>query len=157
MADSLYRREDLAKALLEASTQFTFPLNVHQFLRLGDQWLNEGFHKKLGIRATKLYREVFGEAPPKARARGCGRNLVAVYPRGILEQAWVQIIDELGEYIDLYRITPHVKVPPSPELVTKRREAEKFKIFDSEKSVQRWVKQPVGEALPSECEQESER
>jgi hypothetical protein len=29
--------------------------------------------------------------------RGCGRNPIAVYPRGILERAWVEIIEELGD------------------------------------------------------------
>jgi hypothetical protein len=124
VADLLHRREALAQALLEASTQFTFPLNVHQFLRLGDQWMDMGFKQMLGKRATKLYRKMFGEGPPKGRARGCGRNLIAVYPRGILEQAWTEIVTELGENIEQYRIEQYRKVPPSPELIEKRRNAD---------------------------------
>jgi hypothetical protein len=97
--DILHRREALAQALLDASTQRTFPLTVHQFIRLGGVWFDAGFKRMLGIRATRLYVEMFGKQPDKVRARRCGRNLVAQYPRGILEQAWAQIVTELGSDI----------------------------------------------------------
>jgi hypothetical protein len=47
-------RNALAQALLDASTQRTFPLTVHQFIRLGGVWFDAGFKRMLGIRSTKL-------------------------------------------------------------------------------------------------------
>ena len=47
-----------------------------------------------------------------------------LYPRGLLEEAWAQIVDELGTEIEHYKAKPYRKVPPSPELIEKRENAE---------------------------------
>jgi hypothetical protein len=135
--DELHRRAGLA-ALLAAQSERTFPLTVHQFIVLGGVWMDAGFKRMLGIRATKLHKALFGSAPERVRARGCGRNEVALYPRGILEAAWAQIIVELGANIEEYKRQPYRMVPPSAELIETRKRS---RTTASEKEVQRWVKE----------------
>jgi hypothetical protein len=149
--DELHRKAGLA-ALLAAQSERTFPLTVHQFIVLGGVWMDAGFKRMLGIRATKLHKALFGSAPERVRARGCGRNMVAIYPRGILEQALAEIVVELGQDIEDYKAQPYRKVPPSPELIEKREAAEAWrriaaredgrKVYvASEAEINRWVKE----------------
>jgi hypothetical protein len=138
--DPLHRREALAQVLLDASTQRTFPLDVHQFFRLGDEWFDAGLKRMLGIRATKLHKEQLGRAPVKWRAKTGHRNENAVYPRGILEQAWAQLKEELGPELDKYRTTPYRKEPPSPEFVKWRMQQPET---SGPREAERWVKTPI--------------
>ncbi len=75
-----------------------------------------------------------------------------LYPRGLLEEAWAQIVDELGTEIEDYKAKPYRKVPPSPELIEKRENAEAkrriasrlagHKVYvASEAEINRWVKE----------------
>ena len=115
---------------LTAQSQRTFMLSVHQFFRLGDEWWNDRFSKKVARRATDLHKEMFNRLPQKTRmSKRSGQTgldqaatqwgfWVNLYPRGILEQAFAQIVKEVLEKegeagLNAYRIEPFSKAPPS--------------------------------------------
>jgi hypothetical protein len=53
---------------LAAQQQRSFPLTIHQFMRLGDEWWDDKFKKKLGYKATALHKKLFGgKLPAKVR------------------------------------------------------------------------------------------
>jgi hypothetical protein len=56
-----------------------------------------GFRSRLGFRAGKLYEALYGEKRTKkvrANVMPSGRNRVRTYPRGILEQAYRELVAE---------------------------------------------------------------
>jgi hypothetical protein len=114
----LDRREVLAQALLDASHDLTFPMNVNQFFRLDGLWYPHSFKVQLGIRATKIHKAIFGRLPMKKRVKTGDRNETAHYPRGILVQAFTELRDQLGA--DLEPATPYRKVAPSQNLIDYR-------------------------------------
>jgi hypothetical protein len=69
-------------------------MTLREFGRLGGANWSPSFRSKLGKAASKLYREIYGKAPPRRRARRDWRNIVAKYPCGILEQAYRQLTAE---------------------------------------------------------------
>jgi hypothetical protein len=91
---------------LRAQHERTFELTIHQFMRLGNEWWNEDFKKMVGHRATAIFKEIFpGERPTKRRmskVRTPGATLTAdtrywanLYPRGVIEQAFAQVVEKL--------------------------------------------------------------
>jgi hypothetical protein len=117
MSDPLHRKRNLA-ALLAAQGERSFPLTAHQFMRLGGEWWSERFKKKVGYRATLIHKDIFeGKLPRKVRMKGDGRFLVNLYPRGVIEQAFAQVLDELFEAggeaaIEAERAEPYEKREP---------------------------------------------
>lgn len=114
----LDRREALAQALLDASHDLTFPMNVNQFFRLDGLWYPHWFKVQLGIRATKIHKAIFGRLPAKKRIKTGDRNETAHYPRGVLVQAFTELRSELGD--ELQPETPYRKVAPSQNLIDYR-------------------------------------
>jgi hypothetical protein len=114
----LDRREALAQALLDASHDLTFPMNVNQFFRLDGLWYPHWFKVQLGIRATKIHKAIFGRLPAKKRVKTGDRNETAHYPRGVLVQAFTELRSELGD--ELQPETPYRKVAPSQNLIDYR-------------------------------------
>ena len=70
-----------------------YQLTVSEFERLGGETWTQSFRISLGIRAGRLYAEVYGKAAEKVRTKfGPGwRNKVGKYPCGILEQAYREL------------------------------------------------------------------
>ena len=110
---------------LQAQHERTFELTLHQFMRLGGEWWNEDFKKMVGHRATAIFKEIFpGERPIKRRmskVRTPGATLTAdtrywanMYPRGVLERAFAQVVEKLTKAgtIDQYRVEPFRKEMP---------------------------------------------
>ena len=110
---------------LQAQHERTFELTLHQFMRLGGEWWNEDFKKMVGHRATAIFKEIFpGERPTKRRmskVRTPGATLTAdtrywanLYPRGVIEQAFAQVVEKLTKAgtIDQYRVEPFRKEMP---------------------------------------------
>jgi hypothetical protein len=110
---------------LQAQHERTFELTIHQFMRLGNEWWNEDFKKMVGHRATAIYKDIFdGALPTKrrmSRMRTPGATLTEdtrywanMYPRGVLEQAFAQVVEKLTKAgtIDQYRVEPFRKEMP---------------------------------------------
>lgn len=114
-------------ALLAAQSERTFPLTVHQFMRLADEWWSQRFKVRMGKRASKLHKEILGKPPKMVRVNTDWRNKVGVFPRGILEQAFGQvmqeILDEAGEVgLNAERVEPFMKEPPTVGVIVERYE-----------------------------------
>ena len=114
-------------ALLSAQSERTFPLTVHQFMRLADEWWSQRFKVRMGKRASKLHKEILGKPPKMVRVNTDWRNKVGVFPRGILEQAFGQvmqeILDEAGEVgLNAERVEPFMKEPPTVGVIVERYE-----------------------------------
>ena len=121
-------------ALLAAQSERTFLLTVHQFMRLTDQWWSQRFKVRMGKRASKLHKEILGTAPKLVRVSTDWRNKVGLFPRGILEQAFRQvqqeILDEAGENgLNAERAEPYIKEPPTVGLITERLEKSLAEIY----------------------------
>jgi hypothetical protein len=110
---------------LQAQHERTFELTIHQFMRLGNEWWDERFKKMVGHRATAIFKEIFpGDRPTKRRmskVRTPGATLTGdtrywanLYPRGVIEQAFAQVVEKLTEAgtIDQYRVEPFRKEMP---------------------------------------------
>ena len=110
---------------LQAQHERTFELTIHQFMRLGNEWWNEDFKKMVGHRATAIYKDIFDGALPTKRRMSRMRTPDAtltkdtrywanMYPRGILEQAFAQVVEKLTKAgtIDQYRVEPFRKEMP---------------------------------------------
>jgi hypothetical protein len=71
-------------------------LTTQQFMKLGGEKWTPGFLVRVGLRASALHRELLGKAPKKQRSNvgGAHRNRVGLYPCGILEQAYRQVLAE---------------------------------------------------------------
>jgi hypothetical protein len=111
---------------LQAQHERTFELTLHQFMRLGGEWWNEDFKKMVGHRATAIFKEIFsGERPtkrrmskvrtPRATLTADTRYWANLYPRGVIEQAFAQVVEKLTKAgtIDRYRVEPFRKEMPS--------------------------------------------
>jgi hypothetical protein len=72
---------------------------VSEFERLGGETWTQSFRVSLGIRAGKLYAEVYGKEAKKVRPkfRLGWRNKVGKYPCGILEQAYRELKGASGK------------------------------------------------------------
>lgn len=71
-------------------------LTTQQFMKLGGEKWERGFLVRVGLKASTLHHELLGKAPKKQRSnvRGAHRNRVGLYPCGILEQAYQQVLAE---------------------------------------------------------------
>ena len=71
-------------------------LTTAEFEKLGAKSWTQSFRSRLGLRARKLFKELYGKAPNKVRSstRLSWRNKVGKYPCGILEQAYAALIAE---------------------------------------------------------------
>jgi hypothetical protein len=109
---------------LQAQQERTFELTVFQFMRLGDEWWDERFKKMVGHRATAIHKEMFGRTPwkrrmskvrtPDDKLTSDNRNWVNMYPRGVIEQAFAQVVAKLTKAgtIAQYAVEPFRKVSP---------------------------------------------
>jgi hypothetical protein len=142
-SDPLYRNRALAQALIDASTQATYPMNVHQFFRLTGGWWDHGFKIMVGIRAGRIFKTVMGEPAPRSRSKVGHRNEQQLIPRAIWEEAFIETkayIIANGGNLDDYRKEPYAKVPPTETEVAQRRYS---RSTSSEPEVQRWTKMPL--------------
>jgi hypothetical protein len=73
-----------------------YEMTVAEFARLGRRGWTQGFHVKMGLRAGKLYRDLYKKAPKQKRTSPAGRNKVSVFPCGILEQAYRELSETHG-------------------------------------------------------------
>ncbi|ACL62233.1 hypothetical protein [Methylobacterium nodulans] len=71
-------------------------LTTQQFMKLGGEKWDRSFLIRVGKRARLLHEEILGRAPKKVRPsiKGAHRNKVGVYPCGVLEQAYRQVLAE---------------------------------------------------------------
>jgi hypothetical protein len=70
-------------------------LTTRQFMKMkGDNWSHR-FSVLVGLRASKLHREILGKPPRFRRVKTDWRNKTAVFHHGILEQAFAQVQDEI--------------------------------------------------------------
>jgi hypothetical protein len=106
-----------------------YELTQREFRRLRREEWSPSFISKLGKLASKLYTELYGKGPSKEDAWD-DQEPVNVYPYGILEQAYRQLI-EAGEQIgEPYR-------EPDPALKPKKKKPKK-KRYPSELA-RRWA------------------
>jgi hypothetical protein len=109
---------------LQAQRERTFLLTIHQFMRLDNEWWNEPFKKMVGHRATAIHKEMFGGRPfkqrmskmrsPDEKLTADTRYWVNLYPRGVIEQAFAQVVAKLTKAgtVDQYAVEPFRKVVP---------------------------------------------
>lgn len=71
-------------------------LTTQQFMKLGGERWDHSFLVKVGKRARKLHEDILGKVPKKVRSptTGAYRNKVGLYPCGVLEQAYRQVLAE---------------------------------------------------------------
>ncbi|WP_336489307.1 hypothetical protein [Methylobacterium nigriterrae] len=71
-------------------------LTTQQFMKLGGEKWDRGFLIRVGKRARLLHEEILGKVPTKVRSsiKGAYRNKVGLYPCGVLEQAYRQVLAE---------------------------------------------------------------
>lgn len=67
-----------------------YRLTVGEFERLGGEPWRHSLRIRVGLRATKLYAEIYGKKPKQVRSKIWPqyRNKVGKYPCGILELAY---------------------------------------------------------------------
>jgi hypothetical protein len=109
---------------LQAQRERTFLLTIHQFMRLDNEWWNEPFKKMVGHRATAIHKEIFGGRPfkqrmskmrtPDEKLTADTRYWVNLYPRGVIEQAFAQVVAKLTKEgtVGEYMVEPFRKVVP---------------------------------------------
>jgi len=109
---------------LQAQQERTFELTVFQFMRLGDEWWDKRFKKMVGHRATAIHKEMFGRTPwkrrmskmrtPDEKLTADTRYWVNLYPRGVIEQAFAQVVAKLTKEgtVGRYMVEPFRKVSP---------------------------------------------
>jgi hypothetical protein len=69
-------------------------LSVREFAHLnGERW-TQGFRSRLGLRAGKLYRDLYGKTAKLKRDHSTARNMVRKFPCGMLELALRQLKTE---------------------------------------------------------------
>jgi len=70
-----------------------YHLTVSEFERLGGERWSQSLRVRLGLRAQKLYRELYSKKARKVRSstRPNWRNKVGKYPCGLLEQAYREL------------------------------------------------------------------
>ncbi len=73
-----------------------YHLTVSEFERLGGERWSQSLRVRLGLRAQKLYRELYSKKARKVRSstRPNWRNKVGKYPCGLLEQAYRELRDQ---------------------------------------------------------------
>jgi hypothetical protein len=81
-----------------------YDMTVSEFARLGGYQWTDSFSVRIGLRSTKLYKAIYNKAPRRKRRSiwGAGngekltawRNKVGVYPCGVLEQAYRELMAE---------------------------------------------------------------
>ncbi len=71
-------------------------LTTQQFMRLGGEKWDRGFTIRVGKRARLVHEALLGKVPKKVRppVKGAYRNKVGLYPCGVLEQAYRQVLAE---------------------------------------------------------------
>ena len=75
----------------------TYQLTVSEFERLGGEPYSQSFRSRLGLRATKMYAEVYSTKKPKKVRTSTNprhRNKVSRYPCGVLERAYSALLAE---------------------------------------------------------------
>ncbi len=76
-------------------------LTTQQFMKLGGEKWDRGFLIRVGKRARLLHQEILGKVPKKVRSpiKGAYRNKVGLYPCGVLEQAYRQVLAEQAGWL----------------------------------------------------------
>jgi hypothetical protein len=65
-----------------------------EFRRLRGELWDQSFISRLGKVASKLYREIYGKRPRLKYSARANRNHVHLYPCGVLEQAYAQLVEQ---------------------------------------------------------------
>ena len=80
-----------------------YRLTVKEFERLGGEQWTQSFRVRVGLRAQRLYVELYRKQPEKVRSSPKARykNTVGEYPCGILEQAYRQLKAESADQLTL--------------------------------------------------------
>lgn len=73
----------------------TVLITTGQFMRYGGEEWTHAFKVKVGMLASKLYEDIHGVRPKRSRQDPISRNKVAVFPRGIIQQAYWSAVDEI--------------------------------------------------------------
>jgi hypothetical protein len=81
-------------------------MTVSEFEYLGEERWTQSFRIRLGLRAHKLHRELYGKKARKVRSstKREWRNKVGRYPCGLLERAYRQLKGE--DAVDPMHQTP---------------------------------------------------
>lgn len=81
-----------------------YQLTVSEFEQLGGEPYSQSFRSRLGLRATKMYAEVYSTKKPKKVRTTTNpryRNKVSRYPCGVLERAYSALLAEGVRITDL--------------------------------------------------------
>jgi hypothetical protein len=62
-------------------------LSMREFQHLNGEWWSHSFVTRLGLRARKHYKALYGKSARMKRGHSTHRNRVAKYPCGMLERA----------------------------------------------------------------------
>jgi hypothetical protein len=65
-----------------------------EFRKLRGELWDASFMSTFGKRAVKLYVDLYGKKPRLKRSRTAKRNAVTLFPCGILEQVYQQMVQE---------------------------------------------------------------
>jgi hypothetical protein len=71
-----------------------YEMTQMEFRRLRGELWDASFISKFGKRAAKLYKDIYGKPPRLRRSRTAKRNHVTLFPCGILEQVYEQLLQE---------------------------------------------------------------
>lgn len=96
-----------------------YEMTQMEFRRLRGELWDQSFISSFGKRAVKLHKDIYGKKPRVRRSRTAKRNHVSLFPCGILEQVYRQMMQEgvplvkPNSWVDRqlargYRITPRI-------------------------------------------------
>lgn len=71
-----------------------YEMTQMEFRRLRGELWDASFTSKFGKRAVKLFKDIYGKAPRLKRSRTAKRNPVNLFPCGVLEQVYDQMMAE---------------------------------------------------------------
>ena len=69
-----------------------YHMTVREFIRLGGYEAGASFATRLGLRCAKIYKAIYNKPPKKKRRETAWRNKVCVFPCGVIEQAYRELI-----------------------------------------------------------------
>lgn len=107
--------EETYHSLRQGSPCAFYELTQNEFRqRRGEKW-SPSYISRFGKLATKLYRTLYKKEPPQDASTEDLHDLVNVYPRGVLEQAYARLKADGAEIGEPY-IEPDPSLrPPKPE------------------------------------------
>lgn len=72
-----------------------YTMSLAEFKTLCGEAGNQEFNSTVGKAATKLHRETYGKDPAMGRCK-IAKNVVKLYPCGIIEQAYRHWLEQVG-------------------------------------------------------------